>query len=117
MYFLIKKNVLIIQVLHGWPVAHYYGSCGRLVISEFCGISLTEYAITADWEHRSSVARQLLETAMNFTFSHSHFVFYFTDISADNIAISVNGTAKFIDLEHVIIVDKHPKGTSKSECI
>lgn len=108
---LINKNVFILQILCGWPVPYYYGSCGRLVVSEFCGTTLTEYTKFAEWKHRSSVAQQLLEAAMNFTLSHPHFAFYFTDISADNIAVSADGITKFIDLEHIIIVDKNPKGT------
>lgn len=107
--FRLNTEPLIQQVLHGWPVARYYGSCGRLVVSEYCGVSLTEYAVAADWKHRFSVAQQLLEAAVNFTLSHSHFAFYFTDISADNIAVSNDGIAKFVDLEHVIIVEKNPK--------
>lgn len=105
----LNAEPLMQQVLHEWPVARYYGSCGRLVVSEYCGVTVKEYAVTAEWKDRSSVAQQLVKAAMNFTLSHPHFAFYLTDISADNIAVSVDGIAKLIDLEHVIIVDRNPK--------
>jgi hypothetical protein len=43
-----------------------------------------------------------------FTFRNEQFGFYLTDISYDNIAVDADDVAKFIDLEHIIVVDKNP---------
>lgn len=98
------------QVLKGWPIATYLGSCGNIIASEHCGEMLTSYAKKANWNTRVSLSQQLLEAALKFTFDHPNFSFYFTDISADNIAVSDEGVLKFVDVENVIIVDKNPIG-------
>uniref|UniRef100_A0A1B6DKK0 FAM69 protein-kinase domain-containing protein n=2 Tax=Clastoptera arizonana TaxID=38151 RepID=A0A1B6DKK0_9HEMI len=69
---------------------------------------LTTFAKTATWKEKISISKQLLEAALTFTFDHPKFSFYFTDISADNFAISKEGRLKFIDMDDVIIVDKNP---------
>lgn len=61
----------------------------------------------APWIYRAKIASSLLNAANIFTFKSKDFGFYLTDISADNIAISPDGIAKFIDLENVIVVDKN----------
>lgn len=49
----------------------------------------------------------LLKAAYNFTNKHPAFRFYLTDISSDNIAVTEEYKVKFIDLENIIITDKH----------
>ncbi|XP_075212129.1 divergent protein kinase domain 2A-like isoform X2 [Lycorma delicatula] len=90
----------------GWPVSKYLGSCGRTVVSEYCGEMLTDH-IQDMWSTRSSFAHQLLTAAFNLTYSHPLFAFYFTDITPDNIVISSDGKVTFIDLENIIIVERN----------
>jgi len=52
-----------------------------------------------------------------FTFRNEQFGFYLTDISYDNIAVDGDDVAKFIDLEHIIVVDKNPPREGNRENI
>ncbi|XP_066597859.1 divergent protein kinase domain 2A [Prorops nasuta] len=104
----INPEPILLQVLpssHNWPVPTYLGACGRLIIEEYVGLPL-KYYYDKSWHLRIKIASSLLNAAYLFTFRDKRFGYYLTDISADNIAIDVNHTAKFIDLENIIIVDK-----------
>lgn len=59
------------------------------------------------WIYRAKIVSSILNAAHMFTFKSKDFGFYLTDISIDNIAINSEGTAKFIDLENIIVVDKN----------
>ena len=50
---------------------------------------------------------QLLDAVDKFTFHHPDYALYLLDYSPDNIAVDDNYSVSFVDLEHVIIVDKH----------
>lgn len=93
----------------------YLGSCGLISVSEYCGESLTSIAPKLIWNDRASLAIQLLNFAFNATFDNPDFGFYFTDMSADNFAVSADGIIRLVDLENVIIVDKHAKGNYKNK--
>lgn len=90
-----------------WPVPQFYGSCGRLIAVEDCGLMLSQF-YGAPWQIRANISYQLIESAFKFTFDDPDFGYYLTDMSPDNIAVTKDGKVKFIDLENVILVDKNP---------
>lgn len=94
----------------------YLGACGRLIVQEYVGFPLTTYYYEP-WIRRAKIASSLLGAARMLTFRNPDFGFYLTDLSPDNIAITPDDEAKFIDLENIIIVDKNvsAKGIFK-EC-
>lgn len=96
----------------GWPVPKYYGACGRLIVEEFIGPVLSKFHNEL-WIQRAEIASSLLSAAHALTFQDEHFAFYLTDVSFDNIAVDSNNTAKFIDLENVIVVDKQTSVAGK----
>ncbi|BET00033.1 chromosome 3 open reading frame 58 [Nesidiocoris tenuis] len=106
---LLNAEPLILQILQppSWPVPVFYGSCGRMIVVEDCGTILTDFK-NNPWEERAHLSVQLLQAAFNFTFNHPDLAFYFTDTSPDNIAVDERRNVRFIDLEHVIIVEKNP---------
>ncbi|KAK9510497.1 hypothetical protein O3M35_005271 [Rhynocoris fuscipes] len=101
---------ILLQILNepAWPVPKYYGSCGRLAIVEDCGKTLTDH-LDSPWRVRANLSIQILEAAFKFTLDHPNLAFYLSDPSPDNVAVNSDGIVKFIDLEHVIVVDKHPQ--------
>ncbi|XP_012262670.2 divergent protein kinase domain 2A-like [Athalia rosae] len=104
----INPEPLVLQILpaeEGWPVPKYFGACGRLVVEEYVGPSLSNY-YSEPWIRRAKISASLLEAAQMFTYRNPHFGFYLTDISPDNIAIDPWDNAKFIDMENLIVVDK-----------
>ncbi|XP_032689439.1 divergent protein kinase domain 2A-like [Odontomachus brunneus] len=113
----INPEPLILQILpaeNGWPVPKYFGACGRIIIAEHVGLTLADY-FDKPWIQRARIASSLLNAAYMFTFKNENFSFYLTDVTADNIAVDHNDEAKFIDLEHIIIVDKNISPKKKSE--
>lgn len=86
------------------------GSCGELTVSKYCGNTLTWVVPSLNWAQRSAIAKQLLLFAFNTTLQHPNFAFYFTDMTPDNFAVSSEGIVRLVDLEHVIVVDKYPRG-------
>lgn len=89
----------------GWPVPKYFGACGRLVVEEYIGPTLSNYHLEP-WFRRAKIASSLLEAAEMFTYRNPQFGFYLTDVSPDNIAVDKGDNAKFIDMENIIVVDK-----------
>lgn len=85
-----------------WPVPKYLGACGRLTAQTYSGFTLNSFE-SINWYERAYLAYQLLIAAKNFTFNHSKFVFYLTDISPDNISVDDDLKLRFIDLENVIL--------------
>lgn len=71
---------------------------------------LTWVVPSLNWTQRSAIAKQLLLFAFNTTLQHPNFAFYFTDMTSDNFAVSSEGIVRLVDLEHVIVVDKYPRG-------
>lgn len=63
-----------------------------------------------NWSERATVATELLQFAFNATFDDPSFAFYFTDMSADNFALSSGRNVRLVDLENVIVVDKLAQG-------
>lgn len=107
---LINPEPLLLQIMRaedGWPVPHYLGACGRIAISLNAGEPLIDYH-QKSWPERAGLALQLLLAADRFTYSHPRFAFYLLDASADNVVVNDQGKLSFIDLEHFVIVDRHP---------
>ncbi|XP_008478262.1 deleted in autism protein 1 homolog [Diaphorina citri] len=109
----VNPEPILMQILnasHGWPVPHFYGSCGRLVIVENCGTRISSL-MDSDWCHRAKLARDILHLAHNLTYLHDRLSVYLTDVSLDNLVVSEEGVVKIVDLEHTIVVDRHPSST------
>lgn len=81
---------------------------------EYIGSPLSAY-YEEPWIRRAKIAASLLEAAKMFTFRNPDFGFYLTDLSPDNIAVTENDEAKFIDLENIIIVDKNVSFSGKKQ--
>ncbi|XP_057326427.1 divergent protein kinase domain 2A isoform X2 [Microplitis mediator] len=96
----------ILRADEGWPVAKYYGACGRVVVEKYAGLPLTLY-YHESWLRRAKIAIGLLESVNMFTFRNPEYSFYFTDLSPDNIVIDENDRPVFIDLENIIVLHKN----------
>lgn len=103
----------IIPREEGWPVPRYVGACGRVVVEEYVGETLTSFW-NAPWLSRAGFALRLLAAADNFTNSHKDFRFYLTDVSPDNVAVGASGDVYFVDLENVVILDKNTPNEGES---
>ncbi|XP_026466870.1 deleted in autism protein 1-like [Ctenocephalides felis] len=88
-----------------YPIAKHLGFCGRLYAQSYMGETINKF-YSSDWKIRANITIQLLNAAFVFTFKHEMFRIYLTDISMDNIAVSKSGKVSYIDLEHIILVDK-----------
>ncbi|KAK3932521.1 Divergent protein kinase domain 2A [Frankliniella fusca] len=107
---LINPEPLFLQIMRaedGWPVPHYLGACGRIAVTLHAGEPLVDF-LHRSWPERAGLALQLLLAADRFTFSHPQFAFYLLDISSDNIVVNEKGKLSFVDLEHLVVVDRHP---------
>lgn len=107
---LINPEPLLLQIMRaedGWPVPHYLGACGRIAVTLHAGEPLTDF-LSRSWPERAGLSLQLLLAADRFTFSHPQFAFYLLDISSDNIVVNEKGKLSFVDLEHLVVVDRHP---------
>ncbi|CAG9570969.1 unnamed protein product [Danaus chrysippus] len=105
----INPEPIILQVLprsKGWPVPAFAGVCGRLEVVAYEGEPLSSLLHVA-WHRRLNYAQKILEAAMDFTFKHERFRFYLMDWSLDNIVVNERDEITFVDLEDVIILDKH----------
>lgn len=78
------------------------GRCGRVIIEEYVGPTLTQLS-HVPWLERADYARQLLEMAQEF--SYSEFRLYLTDVSLDNFAVDAEGKVRIIDAENIVMVD------------
>ncbi|XP_015108541.1 divergent protein kinase domain 2A [Diachasma alloeum] len=111
----INPEPIILEILRaeeGWPVPRYYGACGRIVIEEYVGLPLPAY-YHAPWLLRAKIAAGLLRAAQMLTFHDPEFSFYLTDMSPDNIAINDEYKPIFVDLEHIIVVQKNSFSNDK----
>lgn len=105
----INPEPIILQVLKksaGWPVPAYGGVCGRLEIVAHEGESLSTLTHIA-WLKKLKYAKKILEAAMDFTFKHDRFRFYLMDWSLDNIVANEKDDITFVDLEDLVVLDKH----------
>ncbi|KAG6449343.1 LOW QUALITY PROTEIN: divergent protein kinase domain 2A [Manduca sexta] len=105
----INPEPLILQVLlksRGWPVPAYGGVCGRLEVVAYEGEPLSQLT-HVEWYKKLKYARKILEAAMDFTFKHDRFRFYLLDWSIDNIVANERDEITFVDLEDVVVLDKH----------
>ncbi|UYV80209.1 C3orf58 [Cordylochernes scorpioides] len=89
----------------GWPFPRYHGTCGRVLVEEYIGPSLSS-VMDADWPTRLQVSYQLLQLAFLFTHNHLNFSLYLTDVSLDNFALSPDGSVFLIDAESLLFADK-----------
>ncbi|XP_011314136.1 deleted in autism protein 1 homolog [Fopius arisanus] len=113
----LNPEPIILEILRageGWPVPRYYGACGRIVIEEYVGLSLPAY-YHAPWLLRAKIALGLLKAVQMLTFRDPNFSYYLTDMSPDNIAVNEEYKPIFIDLEHVIVVQRNDFSNDKPE--
>ncbi|KAL4708663.1 hypothetical protein ACJJTC_008189 [Scirpophaga incertulas] len=105
----INPEPIILQIIpksKGWRVPAFGGVCGRLEVVAYEGEPLSTLRHVA-WHRRLKYANDILAAAMDFTFKHDRFRFYFMDWSLDNIVVNENDGITFIDLEDVVVLDKH----------
>ncbi|XP_041975733.1 divergent protein kinase domain 2A [Aricia agestis] len=105
----INPEPIILQIIpksYGWPVPAYGGVCGRLEVVAHEGEPLSQM-MHVDWYTKLKYAQKILNAAMDFTFKHERFRFYLMDWSLDNIVANEKDEITFVDLEDVIILDKH----------
>ncbi|KAM3961340.1 divergent protein kinase domain 2A [Aphomia sociella] len=105
----VNPEPIILQVIpksRGWPVPAYGGVCGRVEVVAFEGEPLSSLLHVA-WHRKLKYAKKILEAAMDFTFKHDRFRFYLMDWSLDNIVANERDEVTFVDLEDIIVLDKH----------
>ncbi|XP_053618487.1 divergent protein kinase domain 2A [Plodia interpunctella] len=105
----INPEPIIIQAIpksKGWRVPAFGGVCGRVELVAYEGEPLSSLMHVA-WSRKLKFAAEILSAAMDFTFKHDRFRFYLMDWSIDNIVANEIDQVTFIDLEDVIVVDKH----------
>ncbi|XP_023951413.1 divergent protein kinase domain 2A [Bicyclus anynana] len=105
----INPEPIILQVIpksKGWPVPPYGGVCGRLEVVGHEGEPLSSLLYVA-WHRKLKYAQKILNAAMDFTFKHDRFRFYLMDWSLDNIVVNEKDEITFVDLEDLIVLDKH----------
>jgi len=89
----------------GWPFAKYVGACGRFVVEEYVGPSLSDWLPSASSMDKIDAALQLLLMAELLTVGKSEFAMYWTDWSLFNIAVDQQHRLKIVDTENIIVVD------------
>ncbi|KAJ8710674.1 hypothetical protein PYW08_009189 [Mythimna loreyi] len=105
----LNPEPIILQVItktNGWPVPAYAGVCGRLEVVAYEGEPLSSLT-QIPWNRKLKYAKKMLEAAMDFTFKHDRFRFYLMDWSLDNIVVNEKDDVTFVDLEDIVILDKH----------
>lgn len=83
---------------------HTYGACGRAVVVEYVGPTLSS-ALFQSWLERVKLSLKLIQLARSFTRTVDDLALYMYDVTMDNFAIDDHGNVKLIDCEHVLIVD------------
>ncbi|CAL1261338.1 unnamed protein product [Larinioides sclopetarius] len=89
----------------GWPFPQYFGSCGRVIVEEYVGKTIS-YFEDSPWKQRIDIAYQLLLIAQMLTENASGFSLYMTDVNMDNFAVRSDGTVLLVDVESIVIVDR-----------
>nr|XP_021192269.2 divergent protein kinase domain 2A [Helicoverpa armigera] len=105
----INPEPIIFQVLqrsHGWPIPAYGGVCGRVEVVAYEGEPLASLT-HVPWHRKLKFAKKILDAAMDFTFKHDRYRFYLMDWSLDNIVANEKDDITFIDLEDIVVLDKH----------
>ncbi|CAH2057095.1 unnamed protein product, partial [Iphiclides podalirius] len=105
----INPEPIILQIIpksQGWPVPAYAGVCGRLEVVAYEGEPISSL-LHKEWHRKLKYAKKILDAAMDFTFKHDRFRFYLMDWSLDNIVANENDDIYFVDLEDIIVLDKH----------
>lgn len=103
----VNREPVILQLFpqeQGWPFPRYHGSCGRTIIAENGGKTLTEY-MKKSWDFRVWLSVQLLQIAFLLTNNNLGWAVYLTDMVPENFALSENGQVLAIDVEHAEVVD------------
>ncbi|GAB6020173.1 hypothetical protein CHUAL_002895 [Chamberlinius hualienensis] len=104
---LINPEPIIQQILVD-RMPNLYGICGRVIVEEYVGPTLTEF-YHSKWIIRLKLAASLIELANELSFHEpTGFAFYLTDVSFDNFAVSQeknNYRVKLVDGESVVVVD------------
>ncbi|XP_005106013.1 divergent protein kinase domain 2A [Aplysia californica] len=102
----VNPEPLILQTFpkhQGWPFPEYIGACGRVVVEEHAGKTLSEF-FNAPFPVRAALAYQLMQIAETLS-TKSDFALYLTDVSFENFAVDSSGKVTVIDLENIIVVD------------
>lgn len=81
-----------------------YGACGRLVVVEYVGPSLS-IALAWSLRERVKVSIKLIQMARQFTRTEDHIALYLSDVVMSNFAVDKAGNVKLIDCENVLMVD------------
>ncbi|KAF8785558.1 Divergent protein kinase domain 2A like protein [Argiope bruennichi] len=105
---LLNPEGIILQAFsqaEGWPFPQYLGSCGRVIVEEYVGKTISYYE-DSPWKQRVDIAYQLLLIAQMLTENDSGFSLYMTDVNMDNFAVRSDGTVLLVDVESVVIVDR-----------
>lgn len=103
---------------------YLFGTCGRVYFVENCGHTLQYNLKEMNINNRLLVAKELLKLALEFTdgTAHPNYSFYFTDLTADNIAIQFDKTTglllslKIIDWSDIIVVSNNHSIISNDNC-
>jgi len=90
---------------NGWPFPHYEGACGRFVVEEYVGPSLSNWLPSASWIDKLDAALQLLLMAEQLSIGKAGFTMYWTDWSLFNIAVDKKRRLRIVDAENIIVVD------------
>lgn len=101
-----------------------YGICGRVYFVEDCGQTLQYYLNKMDLNTRLLVATELLKLALELTdgTAHPNYLFYLTDLTADNISVQLDKNSsllislKVIDWSDVIVVPNDQSMTTNINC-
>ena len=95
----------------GWPFPEYYGSCGWLSAVSDEGKPLLSF-VNKPWHVRANLVLQILHLADRMS-NTDGWSLYATDMTIDNLAVDSKGKVKFIDLENIIVVDRHELANSE----
>nr|XP_006819942.1 PREDICTED: deleted in autism protein 1 homolog [Saccoglossus kowalevskii] len=91
-----------------WPFPRYIGECGRLVIVEHAGTPLREF-YDAPWVDRARLVLDVFDVVDRLQRLSPDWSILFTDLHSDNFAVSPSGELVIVDLEDILVLDKHLK--------
>lgn len=106
-YMINNIQLLILPILeqHKFPIPSNYAICGFSLYQQFIGQDLYNF-FKADFLQKLEISKQLLESALKFSYGFDNYRLYITDLTADNIVYdSVHKKLYYIDLDTIFIVD------------
>ncbi|CAC5415167.1 unnamed protein product [Mytilus coruscus] len=105
---LINAEPLMLQTFpaeEGWPFPKYYGVCGRYIAVSHAGEPLHNF-FSEPFHKRADIAYQIMKIADKLKNEGNQFVFYWTDLSLENLVVDSAGKVTVVDLEDIIVVDR-----------